>query len=74
MTLGHVVFGRNEVALELTRAHERVHVRQYQRWGPAFVPAYLLCFACLYLGGRDGYRDNPFEVEAFGNDAARGCR
>ena len=29
MTLGHVVLGRNALVLEMTRAHERVHVRQY---------------------------------------------
>src|SRR5687768_108760 len=36
MTFGHVVIGRDQCALDLTRAHERVHVRQYERWGPAF--------------------------------------
>jgi hypothetical protein len=30
MTLGHVVIGRDARALEITRAHERVHVRQYE--------------------------------------------
>ena len=68
MTLGHVVFGQSLAALQRTRRHERVHVRQYERWGLAFVPAYLLCSAVLYLRGRDGYRDNPFEVEAYAID------
>jgi hypothetical protein len=68
MTLGHVVFGQNEVALAITRRHERVHVRQYERWGPLFVPAYLLISLLLYLRGRDGYRDNPFEIEAYAVD------
>lgn len=65
MTFGHVVFGQTPAALESTRAHERVHVRQYERWGIAFVPAYLVISAFLYMRGRDGYRENPFEVEAF---------
>ncbi len=65
LTLGHVVFGKTEAALEITRKHERVHVRQYERWGLVFVPAYLGSSALLYLRGRDGYRDNPFEVEAY---------
>lgn len=69
MTLGHVVFGQTQAAIELTRAHERVHVRQYERWGIAFVPAYLLISVYLYLRGRDGYRENPFEVEAFAQDS-----
>ena len=65
MTMGHVVFGRDPLTLEITRKHERVHVRQYERWGVAFVPAYLGCAALLYLRGRDGYRENPFEIEAY---------
>ena len=68
MTFGHVVFGQTESALEITRRHERVHVRQYERWGVVFVPAYLLMTAYLYLRGRDGYRENPFEVEAYAED------
>ncbi len=68
MTFGHVVFGQTKAALDLTRAHERVHVRQYERWGMTFVPAYLLTSAYLYLRGRDGYRENPFEMEAYAVD------
>lgn len=69
MTFGHVVFGRTAAALESTRTHERVHVRQYERWGIAFVPVYLLLSAVLYIRGRDGYRENPFEVEAYAVDS-----
>src|SRR6185295_162347 len=36
MTLGHVVLGRDEAALERTRSHERVHVSQCETWGPLF--------------------------------------
>jgi hypothetical protein len=68
ITLGHVVFGQNERALELTRRHERVHVQQYERWGVLFVPAYLSMSLLLYLRGRDGYRENPFEIEAYAVD------
>ncbi|MEM1225091.1 MAG: hypothetical protein AAGJ40_05310 [Planctomycetota bacterium] len=68
MTMGHVVFGQSPVALDRTRLHERVHVHQYERWGPFFIPAYLACSAYLYLVGRDGYRDNPFEVAAYAVD------
>jgi hypothetical protein len=65
MTLGHVVLGRTESALDCCRVHELVHVRQYERWGPLFVPAYLLCSAFIWSRGGDGYRDNPFEREAY---------
>jgi hypothetical protein len=68
MTMGHVVFGQTEVALDITRRHERVHTRQYERWGPMFVPAYLGIAMLLYIRGRDGYRENPFEIEAYAVD------
>jgi hypothetical protein len=65
MTLGHVVLGRDEDALNRSRAHERVHVRQCERWGPLFIPAYLLASAVLWCRGRDFYEENPFEREAY---------
>jgi hypothetical protein len=65
MTLGHVVLGRDQAALDRSRAHERVHVRQCERWGPLFIPAYLLASAVLWCRGRDFYEENPFEREAY---------
>jgi len=65
ITLGHCVLGQTAAALDITRNHERVHVRQYERWGPFFIPAYLAAWAILAARGRDGYRDNPFEIEAY---------
>jgi hypothetical protein len=65
MTLGHVVLGRDVDALNSSRAHERVHVRQCERWGPLFLPAYLLASLVLWLRGRDAYMENPFEREAY---------
>src|SRR5579872_6543016 len=41
MTLGHVVLGQTADILETTRDHARVHVEQYERWGPFFLPAYI---------------------------------
>ncbi|WP_315854038.1 hypothetical protein [Roseiconus nitratireducens] len=69
MTLGYAVFGCDRLALERTRTHEHVHVRQYGRWGPLFVPAYLGWSLWLYVRGRDGYRENPFEIEAYALDS-----
>ena len=65
MTLGHVVLGVDQLSLDVTRAHERVHVRQAERWGPAFIPAYLIASLLAWRQGRDPYRDNPFEREAY---------
>jgi hypothetical protein len=71
MTLGHVVIGRDAAALDDTRAHERVHVRQAERWGPFFVPAYLAASAMAWARGGDAYADNGFEREAW-HDAPTG--
>jgi hypothetical protein len=48
LTMGHVVFGRDRHCLDSTRIHERVHVHQYERWGIAFLPAYILASVWLY--------------------------
>jgi uncharacterized protein (DUF2062 family) len=65
VTLGHVVLARDRRSLESTRAHERVHVRQCEVWGPFFLPAYLAASLWAVLRGRSFYFDNRFEVEAF---------
>ncbi|HXV12700.1 MAG TPA: hypothetical protein VEC56_00710 [Candidatus Krumholzibacteria bacterium] len=64
MTLGHVVVGRTPDALARTRAHERAHVRQAERWGPFFLPAYLLASVIVSARGGHYYRDNRFERDA----------
>ena len=66
MTLGQAVIARTQADLDHSRAHELVHVAQYERWGPLFVPAYLACSAWLWWQGRDPYLENPFEEEAYG--------
>ena len=65
MTLGHTILGINREVLDTVRAHEQVHVRQYERWGPFFLPAYLGWSLILRIQKRDPYLDNPFEVEAY---------
>jgi hypothetical protein len=69
MTLGHVVLGRDAISLDLSREHERVHVRQCERWGPLFIPAYLVGSAIAFFRTGRAYRDNPFEREAYGDTA-----
>jgi hypothetical protein len=64
LTLGHVVLARDLPALQQTRAHERVHVRQYERWGPFFLPAYAAASLWALSRGRHPYVDNWFEREA----------
>lgn len=65
MTFGHVVIARDGLALEVSRTHERVHVRQCERWGPLFIPAYLVASAWAWWRGRGAYEGNAFEVEAY---------
>lgn len=64
ITLGHVIVGTDPVTLAQLRAHEFVHVRQYERWGPLFIPAYLGAGLYQWLRGKNPHRDNPFEVQA----------
>ena len=71
MTLGHVIIGCSLHDLDDTHHHERVHVRQYELWGPAFIPAYFLSSIFQLLRGRHPYWDNSFEREAFADDERR---
>lgn len=65
MTLGHVILGTDAATLDCARAHEHVHVRQYEQWGPLFLPAYALSSLWQLACGRRCYRDNWFERQAF---------
>jgi hypothetical protein len=64
ITLGHVIVGQSHEMLARLRAHEQVHVRQYERWGALFLLAYPLASLWAGLHGGDPYRDNVFEREA----------
>ena len=66
LTLGHVVLAQDRRCHDRSRSHERVHVRQCERWGPFFIPAYLLASLWILVRGGQPYRDNPFEREAYG--------
>jgi hypothetical protein len=68
MTLGHVIIGRDPRCLDDCREHEQAHVRQVERWGPLFIPAYLASSAWQWSRGRHYYLDNWFE-----RDARRAC-
>ena len=68
MTLGHVIIGRDPFSLEFCRDHEQAHVRQVERWGFAFIPAYLLASVLAWWQGGHYYLDNWFE-----RDARRAC-
>lgn len=63
ITFGHVVLAVDDLDRD-TLEHELVHVCQYERWGPLFVPAYLFASLRALAQGRHHYRDNPFEIAA----------
>jgi hypothetical protein len=71
ITLGHVVVAVSSRDLSACRRHELVHVRQYERWGVLFFPAYALSSLWQGLRGRRPYWDNWFEVQARRLAAAR---
>jgi hypothetical protein len=63
ITFGHVVLSIADVTPLLLR-HEVAHVRQYERWGPFFIPAYLIAAVWARLRGGSSHFDNAFEVAA----------
>lgn len=72
ITLGHVVLSQSSAELERTRLHERVHVRQYERWGGFFPLLYLGESLLQLVGGKHPYLDNRFEREAVERETGDG--
>ena len=71
ITFGHVIIGLDHSLLRCIRAHELVHVRQYERWGVLFFPVYLASSFWQLMRGRHPYLDNVFEREAYGKTLVR---
>ena len=66
-TIGHVIVARSAECMANCRVHERVHVRQCERWGVLFPLAYV--GAGLYAAFKAKrwaayYWENRFEQEA----------
>jgi len=72
ITFGHVILGIDAHALQCARKHERVHVRQYERWGLLFFVLYAGSSLAQWVRGRHPYFDNRFEREAYGRADAPG--
>lgn len=70
LTLGHVVVGVSLSALTATRAHERAHVGQFERWGVLLLVLYPLAGWLAWARGGNPYRDNLFEREARAAESA----
>lgn len=65
ITFGHIILGTSSISLCEVRTHEHVHIRQYERWGIFFLPAYWLSSIWQAMCGRNLYRDNYFEKQAY---------
>ena len=65
LTVGHIILGPCRESLTRCRAHEHIHVSQYERWGALFPFLYLASSVIVFVRGQDPYRKNVFEREAF---------
>lgn len=64
IVFGHVILAVTDEELCRIGPHERVHVDQYEHWGPFFLPAYGLSSLWQLFRGRHPYWHNYFEVQA----------
>ena len=64
IVFGHVIVAVTDEELCRMGAHERVHVEQYEHWGPLFFLAYGLSSLWQLFRGRNPYWHNHFEVQA----------
>ena len=64
IVFGHVILAVSGEELKAIGPHERVHVRQYERWGPLFFLAYAASSLWQIVNGRSPYWYNHFEIQA----------
>jgi hypothetical protein len=74
ITIGHDIFAWRQVD-EFELEHELVHVRQWSANGIMYIPRYFRASRAAAAAGKDRYRDNAFEAEAFAAaDSLRAAR
>lgn len=66
LTLGHAVIYSDSLSALFAHRHEMVHVRQYETFGPFFLPLYFMLSFHAWRTGEHYYMGNLFEVEAYG--------
>ena len=64
IVFGHVILAVTAEDLRNIGPHERVHVEQYERWGPFFFVAYGASSLWQLFNARSPYWSNHFEVQA----------
>ena len=73
ITIWHDIFSWRRLD-ECELAHELCHVRQWNANGIRYVPRYLAASRAAKAAGKDSYRDNPFEAEAYAVEGALRAR
>lgn len=75
IVFGHVILAvTSEELRHHIGPHERVHVEQYERWGPLFFVAYGASSLWQLFKGRSPYWYNHFEVQARQRSGERASR
>jgi hypothetical protein len=74
IVFGHVIMAVTDAELVAIGPHERVHVQQYELWGPLFLLAYGASSLWQLARGHNPYWDNHFEVQARERANASLCR
>jgi len=64
IVFGHVILAVTREELVHLGPHERIHVDQYEHWGPVFLAAYGVSSLVQIFRGRSPYWHNYFEVQA----------
>jgi hypothetical protein len=64
ITIGHDIFSWRPMD-EFELEHELTHVRQWSANGIMYIPRYFQASRAAAAAGKDRYRDNAFEVEAY---------
>lgn len=64
IVFGHVILAVTSEELGTIGSHERVHVEQYERWGPLFFFAYGASSLWQLVNRHSPYWHNHFEVQA----------
>jgi len=66
ISLGHAIIAQDELALIVSRRHERVHVRQCELFGPFMLPLSAAAPLVALMRGWHPYRGNACERQAQG--------
>jgi hypothetical protein len=69
ITIYHDIFSWRALD-EFELAHELCHVRQWNANGVMYVPRYIGASRAAKAAGKDRYRDNAFEAEAYACEGA----